>query len=100
MYTFIGIIAGSICVIVGFIMADGEVMILVQPAEYLIIFGSTLGIFLSSNGMKVMKQTMQQLKELLKPELTNQHYLYVLKMIYELFSIALKAVLLRLEESV
>ena len=100
MYTFIGIIAGSICVILGFIMADGEVMILVQPAEYLIIFGSTLGIFLSSNGMKVMKQTMQQLKELLKPELTKQHYLDVLKMIYELFSIARKEGLLGLEEHV
>ena len=100
MFAFIGIAAGIIFVLLGFIMHGGDIMILVQPTEFLIIFGAAFGIFLGSNGIKGMKQTMRQMIGLLKPELTKEMYLDLLKMLYKLFSVARKEGLLGLESHV
>lgn len=100
MFAFIGIIAGVICVLLGYIMHGGNVGILIQPTEFIIIFGGALGIFLGSNGLKVLKQTIRSTMGLLKPEPTKQQYIDLLKMMYQLFSVARKEGLLGLESHV
>lgn len=100
MLAFIGIIAGVICVLLGFILHGGDAMVLYQPSEFIIIFGGAFGIFLGSNGIKVLKQTMKQTMGLLKPEPTKQQYIDLLKMLYQLFSVARKEGLLGLESHI
>ena len=97
MFTFIGIIIGIICVLLGYIMHGGQIAVLIQPTEFVIIFGGALGIFLGSNGMKVMKQTINAVLGLMKPEPTKQSYIDLLKMLYQIFSVARKEGLLGLE---
>ncbi len=100
MFAFIGIIAGIICVLLGYIMHGGQIGILIQPTEFIIIFGGAIGIFLGSNGLKVFKQTIKATMGLLKPEPTKQQYIDLLKMMYQLFSVARKEGLLGLESHV
>lgn len=100
MYTFIGITAGVICVILGYTTHGGNLAVLNQPSEFLIIFGGGFGIFLGSSGLKVLKQTIKSMIALLKPENTKQVYIDMLKMMYELFSVARKEGLLGLESHV
>jgi chemotaxis protein MotA len=100
MFAFIGIIAGIVFVLLGFIMHGGQAGVLVQPTEFITIFGGGFGIFLAANGMKGLKQTMKAMTGLLKPEPTKQHYIDLLKMMYQLFSVARKEGLLGLESHV
>lgn len=100
MFAFIGIIAGVICVLLGYIMHGGQIAILIQPTEFIIIFGGAFGIFLASNGMKVTQQSVKAVMKLLKPEPTKQQYIDLLKMMYQLFSVARKEGLLGLESHV
>ena len=100
MFAFIGIIAGIICVLLGYIMHGGNIAILIQPTEFIIIFGGAIGIFLASNGLKVTQQTNKAIMGLLKPEPTKQQYIDLLKMMYQLFSVARKEGLLGLESHV
>lgn len=100
MFAFIGIIAGIICVLLGYIMHGGQIAVLIQPTEFVIIFGGAFGIFLGSNGMKVMQQTIKATIALLKPEPTKQTYIDLLKMLYQVFSIARKEGLLGLESHI
>ena len=100
MFAFIGIIAGIVFVLLGFIMHGGQAGVLVQPTEFITIFGGGFGIFLAANGIKGLKQTMKAMTGLLKPEPTKQHYIDLLKMMYQLFSVARKEGLLGLESHV
>jgi chemotaxis protein MotA len=100
MFALIGIIAGVICVLLGFIMHGGQVAVLIQPTEFIMIFGGAFGIFVASNGMKVTQQTFRAVMRLFKPEATKQQYIDLLKMMYQLFSVARKEGLLGLESHV
>lgn len=100
MFAFIGIIAGIIFVLMGFIMHGGQIAVLIQPSEFIIIFGGAFGIFLGSNGLKVMQQTVKSTMGLLKPEPTKQSYIDLLRMLYQLFSLARKEGLLGLESHI
>jgi chemotaxis protein MotA len=100
MFAFIGIIAGVICVLLGFIMHGGSIGVLIQPSEFIIIFGGAFGIFVASNGLKVTQQTFKAVMHLMKPEPTKQQYIDLLKMMYQLFSVARKEGLLGLESHV
>ena len=100
MFAFIGILAGVVFVLLGFIMHGGNIGVLIQPTEFITIFGGAAGIFLASNGMKVTQQSMKAIKGLLKPEPTKQQYIDLLRMMYQLFSVARKEGLLGLESHV
>jgi chemotaxis protein MotA len=100
MFAFIGIIAGIIFVLLGFVMHGGQAMVLVQPTEFITIFGGAFGIFLGANGIKGLKQTMKAVMGLLKPEPAKQQYIDLLKMMYQLFSVARKEGLLGLESHI
>jgi len=61
-------------------------MVLVQPAELVIIGGATLGTLLVANPMHVLKDIVGGLLGVLKsPKYTKQYYLGTLQMLYGLF---------------
>jgi chemotaxis protein MotA len=100
MFTFIGIIAGIVAIILGYVMHGGNMGTLIQPTEFIIIFGGAFGIFLGSNGMKVLQQTIKTLMNLLKPPPSQAQYIELLRMMYQLFTVARKEGLLGLEKHI
>ncbi len=101
MFTIIGIVFGLICTILGYTMHGGNIGVLIQPTEFIIIFGAAGGIFLGSNGLTGVKATLKAVMGLLKPDpVTKQSVLEVLKMMYQLFNIARKEGLLGLEKHI
>lgn len=101
MFAYIGIALGVICIVMGYVLHGGKIDILIQPTEFLIIFGGALGIFLGSSGVKTMQTTIKACMKLLKPDPANkQAYLNLLKMMYQLFTLARKEGLLGLEQHV
>lgn len=100
MFAFIGIVIGIVCTLLGYIMHGGNIGILIQPTEFIIIIGAGIGIFIGSYGTKTLSSTIKGVTGLLKPEPTKQSYIDLLKMMYQLFSVARKEGLLGLEKHV
>lgn len=100
MFTFIGIVLGVGCILLGFILHGGQIGLLIVPSEYLIIFGGGFGIFLGSNGLAGAQATLKAVMNLLKPPPGKADYIELLKMMYQLFSIARKEGLLGLEKHI
>lgn len=100
MFTFIGIIIAIVATLMGYTMHGGNIAILIQPTEFIILGGAAIGIFLGSNGVKVLTQSISAILGLLKPDAGKEHYVDMLKMLYKLFSVARKEGLLGLEKHI
>lgn len=88
-------------VIVGYVMHHGNLAVLMQVNEFVILGGCALGSFLAANGVKTLGSSVKALLGLLKPDpFTKQAYLDVLKMMYQLFNVARKEGLLGLEQHI
>ncbi|MBL1378839.1 flagellar motor stator protein MotA [Zobellella iuensis] len=66
MQKLVGILVVFICVFGGFVMANGQLMALWQPAEIVIIVGAGLGALIMGNSMAVLKGIWLQLKAVSK----------------------------------
>ena len=55
MFSIIGILLVFVCVVGGFLMEKGKLLVLVQPAELLIIGGAAIGTVLTANPMHILK---------------------------------------------
>ncbi len=99
MFTILGILFALVCVMTAYALHHGQFGIFFQAyTEFVIILGGGFGMFLSANGLKGLKQTMAATMNLLKPDPAGKEaYLQMLKMLYQLFSIARKEGLLGLE---
>lgn len=98
MFTIIGIVIGLVATIVGYTMHGGQMGVLIQVNELVILGGAGFGIFLGSNGIATLKATIKALTGLMKPGLTKQDYIDLLRMMYLLFTVARKEGLLGLEK--
>jgi chemotaxis protein MotA len=58
MFTAIGIVIVLVCVVGGYVMGHGNLSVLFQPSEMIIIFGAAIGGFVISSPMKVIKATL------------------------------------------
>ncbi len=82
-------------------MEKGNIGVLMQPAELIILGGAAFGIFLGSNGIKGVQSTLKAVMGLLKPDPANkQSYIDLLRMMYQLFAVARKEGLLGLEKHI
>ena len=89
------------CIAGGYLMEHGNLLVLFQPAELLIIFGSAVGTVVIANPLPVLKQIAGGMGGVLKGgAYTKARYLESLKMVYELFNHARKAGTAKLEEDV
>jgi len=101
MFAIIGIVIVFGAVIGGFLMEKGHIMVLVQPAEVLILVGAAVGTLLVANPMHIIKGVVAGLLGVLKgSKFDKKHYLSTLKMMYEFLNKVRKEGLLSVEMDV
>jgi chemotaxis protein MotA len=87
MLLFGGLIAVVVCVLGGYLWHGGHLMLLYQPAEFLIIVGAAIGILLAGTPMGILHELVTQLKRLLTPAPGRKDYTDLLVMLYQLFRV-------------
>jgi chemotaxis protein MotA len=82
-------------------MHEGQLMVLIQVNEFVVLGGAGFGSFLAANGMKNVSASIKGVMGLLKPDpYSKQAYSDLLKMMYQLFNVARKEGLLGLERHI
>lgn len=102
LFTIIGIVVVVLAVLVGYIMHHGNIAVLIQPNEFVILFGAGFGSLMAGHGMAGVKGALSGTMGLLKPDSygVKQTYTDLLKMMYQLFNVARKEGLLGLEKHI
>ena len=101
MFAIIGILVVVGAVVGGYLMEHGNLKVLIQPAELIIIGGAALGTLLVANPLHVLKNIAACLPGVFKGSKFNkQFYLDSLKMMYDLLNKARKEGLMALENDV
>ena len=101
MFLIIGIVIVIGGIIGGYLMEHGNLMVLVQPAEVVIIGGAAVGTLLIANPLATVIGIFKGILGALKPSPYNQKfYLETLKMMNDLFMHARKNGLVKLEADV
>src|SRR6516165_8990651 len=84
MYAIIGIVIVFGAVIGGFLMENGNLSVLVQPAELIIIAGAATGTLLVANPMRILKAIAAGVVGVLKGSpFSKKRYLDTLRMMYQ-----------------
>ena len=87
MFAIVGILVVFGAVVGGYLLEKGNILVLLQPAELVIIAGAALGTVLISNRPHTLKKIMQGIMGVFAGAgFTTQHYLDSLKMLYEVFN--------------
>ncbi|MBX9928078.1 MAG: flagellar motor stator protein MotA [Gemmatimonadaceae bacterium] len=98
MFLIIGLVVVMGSVIGGYVMHHGELAVLIQPNELLIIGGAGLGSMIVGSPPNVLKGAFQQVLALLKPNpFDGKAYAELLQVLYEVFQKARKDGLVGLE---
>lgn len=101
MSTIIGLIVVIGSVLGGFAMGGGPFAVLIQPSELVVIVGAALGALIVSAPGKVGRRVLLALKKGFKVEnVSQQDYMDLLKLLYQLFQIVRREGLLALESHV
>src|SRR5271169_4821933 len=101
MFVIIGIVVVFGAVLGGYLMEHGNVRVLLQPAELLIIGGAAGGTVLIANPLHILKQIAGGLVGVFGgSKFTKQRYLDTLKMSYDLLNKARREGLMSLESDV
>jgi chemotaxis protein MotA len=87
MFSIIGIVVVIAAIVGGYLMEKGNLLVLLQPAELIIIAGAAAGTILIANPSYILKQIVQGLAGVFKgSRFTSQLYLDSLKMLFDLFN--------------
>jgi chemotaxis protein MotA len=101
MFAIIGIVLVFAAVIGGFLMEKGHMLVLVQPAELLIIAGAATGTLLVANPLHIIKGVASGLAGVVKGSpFSKERYLSTLKMMYQFLNKVRKEGLLCVEMDV
>lgn len=98
MFQIIGIVVVFGSVIGGYVMHHGQIGVLIQVNEFLIIGGAAIGSFIVANPPSVLKGAVRMGLGLLKPNpFSTKAYAEMLQVLYEVFQLARKDGLIALE---
>lgn len=87
MLSVVGILLVFACIIAGFLMEKGNIGVLLQPAELIIIAGAAAGTMLAANPPYILKRIMGRLTGVLKgSRYPRQRYLDTLKMLFDILA--------------
>src|SRR5450755_2198148 len=87
MFAIIGIVVVFGAVVAGYLMEHGNLRVLLQPAELVIIGGAAIGTVLIANPLHILKQIVGGIVGVIGgSKFTSKRYLDTLKMLYDLFS--------------
>ena len=101
MFAIVGILVVFGAVVGGYLMEHGNLKVLIQPAELIIIAGAGLGTVLVANPLHILKQIIGGVVGVFKgSKINKQLYLETLKMMYDLLTKARKEGLMSLESDV
>jgi len=101
MFAIIGLFLVSGSVIIGFMMEKGNPYILIQPAEFVIIFGAALGAFFIASPPKVITAVVKNVTAIVTSKSPDKaKYLDILLLLYQLFSKIRKEGLISIESDI
>jgi len=101
MISIIGIVVVFGAIAAGYAMEHGKFLVLMQPAELLIILGAAIGTLVVANPLPLLIRVGQGLAGILsRGAYTKAFYLTNLKMLFELYNHARKAGTAKIEEEV
>jgi len=101
MFAIIGIVVVLAAIIGGYLMEHGNLLVLFQPGEFVIIFGSALGTVLIANPISTLMRIVKALISVIGGSKYDEaFYLDSLKMLYDVFGYARKAGMAKLEGDV
>src|SRR6201997_3430335 len=101
MFAIIGIVVVFGCIVAGYLMEHGNLRVLLQPAELIIIAGASAGTILIANPLHILKQIGGGIVGVFgSSKFTKQRYIDSLKMMYELLQKARKEGLVALETDI
>jgi chemotaxis protein MotA len=98
MFSIIGILVVVGAIVGGYLMEKGNLLVLLQPAELVIIAGAAIGTVLIANPPHILKAIIGGIVGVFKGSgFTRKRYLDSLKMLYDLFSHARRVGLAAIE---
>jgi len=101
MFSIIGIVVVIGAIMGGYLLEHGNVKVLIQPAELIIIGGAAIGTVLIANPLHILKKIASGLVGVLSgSKFTKERYIQSLKMMYDLFNKARKDGLMGIEQDV
>lgn len=101
MFTIIGIVVVIGAILGGYLFEHGNVTVLVQPAEIIIIGGAALGTLLIANPLPIIIGVLRGILATFKPsKYSKAYYLTTLRMLNDLFKKARRGGLTSLESDV
>jgi chemotaxis protein MotA len=101
MFVIIGIVVVTASVVGGFMFAGGDVVLLIQPAEFVVIVGAAVGSLLISAPLGVIKKIVKTIPSVFKSHAySKEDYLELLKAFNDLFLLAQRDGLLAIEKHV
>jgi chemotaxis protein MotA len=101
MFAIIGIVVVFGCIVAGYLMEHGNIRVLLQPAELLIIAGAAAGTVLIANPLHILKQIASGLGSVFgSSRYTRQRYIETLKMMFDMLNKARREGLVALESDI
>ncbi|HEX4004013.1 MAG TPA: motility-associated protein [Candidatus Acidoferrales bacterium] len=98
MFAIIGIVLVIVAIMSGYLMEHGNVRVLMQPAELIIILGAAIGTVLIANPLHILKKIASGLGGAFgASKYTKERYLETMKVMYELFGRARREGMMALE---
>jgi chemotaxis protein MotA len=97
-FAIIGIVVVFAAIVGGYLLEHGQLKVLLQPAELLIILGAAAGTILVANPPHVLAGILKGILGTLKSsQFVQKHYLETLKTMFDLLNFARKNGLAALE---
>jgi chemotaxis protein MotA len=101
MFAIVGIVVVFGCIVAGYLMEHGNIRVLIQPAELVIIGGAAVGTVLVANPLHIIKKIVGGIGGVFGGSKFNkQKYIETLQMMYSLLNKARKDGLMALEADV
>lgn len=101
MFAIIGIVVVFGCIVAGYLMEHGNLRVLLQPAELIIIGGAAVGTVLIANPLHIIKKIVGGIGGVFgSSKFDKAAYISALKMMYDLLNKARKDGLMTLEADV
>lgn len=101
MFVIVGAVVVLISIVGGLVIAGGNPLVLIVPAEYIIIGGAALGSLLIANPLPTLKRIIAGVLGTLKgPKVNKAAYIELLQLLYELFQFAKREGLIAIESHI
>ncbi len=101
MLVLLGVFVVTASVFGGFLLEKGNLSVLIQPAELIIIFGAVIGSLFISSPPKVVSVIFKNMALIVKSKSNNKEkYLELLTLLYQLFSKIRKEGLISIESDI